>query len=125
MKSLARTLLALLAIISAQYVALAQADVQQEQLLDIPHFNFEALSFAAEQPDSSRLDVYVEVPYEQLHFTNDDGMFRSNYDVAIDVFDADNKLVLEKSYAEKVETKDYNESVSTKQADLSQRSFLL
>ncbi len=103
----------------------AQNEVQQGQPLDLPQFYFDALSFASDQPGKSRLDVYLEVPYEQLHFTNEGQLFTSSYEVTMSIHDSDNKLVDEKWWTEKIETKDYNESVSTKQSDLNQRSFIL
>jgi len=105
----------------------AQADVQpaEEMPVDVPQFYFDALSFMSDQKGMSRLDVYLEVPYEQLHFTNVGQAFSSNYEVTMSFYDSDNKLIDEKWWRKTVETRDYNESISTKQSDLAQRSFIL
>lgn len=106
--------------------ALAQAEIQPERLpLDLPLFYVDALSFASDQPQKSRLDIFLEVPYEQLHFTNVGQVFSATYEVTMSLYDTDDKLVDEKWMKNSVETKDYNESVSAKQSGLSQRSFLL
>ncbi|HEV8537300.1 MAG TPA: GWxTD domain-containing protein, partial [Bacteroidota bacterium] len=125
MNSIGRTGILLLALIGSRCELSAQAEIQQESLADLPQFYFDALCFASDQDGKGRLDVYIEVPYEQLHFTNDGQIFKSSYDVTIDIFGADNKLVDEKFWTESVETKDYRESVSARDANLSQRSFTL
>jgi GWxTD domain-containing protein len=103
----------------------AQEDQPSFQLADLPQLYFDLLCFAADQPKESRLDVYVEVPYEDLHFTRDNDLFYSSYDVTVDVNDSINKLVTEKIWTERVETKEYEESISPHSGNLSQKSFLL
>jgi GWxTD domain-containing protein len=105
--------------------ALSQDDSPTFQLPDVPQLYFDLLCFAADQSKESRLDVYVEVPYEDLHFARDNDVFYSSYDVTVDVNDSLNKLVTEKIWTEKVETKEYDESISPHAGNLSQKSFLL
>ena len=103
----------------------AQDDAAAFQLPDLPLLYFDLLCFAGDQTKQSRLDAYVEVPYEDLHFSRDNDVFYSSYDVTVDVTDSLNKLVTEKIWTEKVETKEYEETISPHAGNLSQKSFLL
>lgn len=114
-----------LVLLAAPSVSRAQDEAPSFQLPDVPQLYFDLLCFAADSSKNSRLDVYVEVPYEALHFTRDNNSFRSSYDITVDVSDSTEKLVTEKVWTERVEAKDYDESVSSHAANLSEKSFVL
>ena len=103
----------------------AQTDQPVSPSPDLPHISFDALCFASDQPKMSRLDVYIEAPYETLHFTRDNDLFHSSYDITVSILDSVNKPVTEKFWTEKIETKDYEETVSPQAAKLSLKSFAL
>ena len=86
---------------------------------------FDALSLLSEHSGEGRLDVYAEVPYEMLRFTKENDLFRASYDVTIGVYDSTQKLVVEKFWTEKIETPNYEESVSPKSMRVPQKSFSL
>jgi GWxTD domain-containing protein len=94
-------------------------------LPDIPHVYFEALDFWEESTGECRLDVFVEVPYEALHFTKANDMFHASYDVTVDINDSTEKLVTERYWTETIDVKTYEESVSLNTGKLSQKSFPL
>jgi GWxTD domain-containing protein len=95
------------------------------QQFDLPRFYFDALSFATQQQDTSRLDVYIELPYELLSFTKDGDVFRANLEVTMDISDSLGNLLNEQLWTEKIEAKNYDESVSGHLGKLCQKSFLL
>ena len=105
--------------------ALSQDASMPVQQLDLPRFYFDALNFATRQPDTSRLDVYLELPYELLTFTKDGDVFRANVEVTIDISDSMENLVNEQLWTEKVETKNYDESISGHIGKVFQKSFFL
>lgn len=90
-----------------------------------PQFYFEAISFAGDDTSLTRLDVYVDVGYDALHFVNESDVYRANYEVTIGIYDTLDHSVNEKMWSEKIETKEYEKSVSPRESNLSQRSFLL
>ena len=103
---------------------LAQAEVTpQSSFPDIPKFYFDALSFSSDQKNMSRLDVYVEVPYSVIHFTNEGDVYAAKYEITVDIRDSLENILSEKTWDEKIETKNYEESVSLKTSNLSQKSF--
>ena len=95
------------------------------QQFDAPRFYFDAVSFASGHPDTSRLDVYIELPYEMLSFTKDGDIFRASFEVTMDIYDSSGNLLNEKLWTEKVETQNYNESISGHIGKLCQKSFRL
>lgn len=103
----------------------AQPNQQALSFLDIPKFYFDALSFRSDQPGKTRLDVYVEVPHEALQFIKEGTVFRASYEIAIDISDTADNVVTEKFWTEKIETKDYDQSISPRVSNLSQKSFYL
>src|SRR5712692_6159141 len=86
-------LLSAVALVFATRPARAQEEAPSYQLPDLPELYFDLLCFAADEPGKSRLDVYVEVPYEALHFAREEEVFRTSYDVAVQVSDSLEKLV--------------------------------
>ena len=105
--------------------AVAQDEDPSVQIPDLPKLFFDAVSFQSDQPALSRLDVYVDVPFDAMRFSRVEDLFTTTYDVTIDVLDSAGALVTEKFWTEKVETKDYDQSVSSQSGKLSQKSFPL
>ncbi|MBI3193872.1 MAG: GWxTD domain-containing protein [Ignavibacteriae bacterium] len=92
---------------------------------DLPHFFLDILNFASDSVGVSRVDVYVQVPHEMLSFVKSDNLFRSRYEVTIDVLDKEGNLVNEKLWTEELSTEDYKESVSPTTGKTSQKTFYL
>ena len=116
-------------IILLSFTALVRLHSQDENpplpLPDIPRVFVEALGFWEEQTGENRLDVFVEVPYDALHFTKVNDLFHASYDITVDILDSAEKLVTERYWTETIETKSYEESVSPNSGKLSQKSFSL
>ncbi|MBI5022521.1 MAG: GWxTD domain-containing protein [Ignavibacteriales bacterium] len=106
-------------------VVTSQVELAPSELIEIPKFYMDALSFQSSEAGVSRLDVFVEVPYEAMQFTKYSDNFRSEYEVAINIYDTTETLVAEKWWTEKVEVPDYNQTTSKTTSNLNQRSFLV
>jgi GWxTD domain-containing protein len=84
------------------------------------------LSFASDQRGKTRVDIFIQVPYVQIQFLKVLGGFRASYTVTVSVFDEDKeKLLVEKSWREKIETPDFEETTSKGNYNLSLKSFYL
>ena len=114
-----------MAILSAVAASLAQEQTPFPEPVDIPKFFFEALDFAGVTPDSTRLDFYLQVPYQMLTFTKHENVFDAIYDVTLDIYDSTEALVTEKLWSEEVETKEYNTTISDITGKMSQKSISL
>jgi GWxTD domain-containing protein len=106
-------------------VLLAQDEISPVQLPEGPQFYFDALSFWNDQSGNARLDVYIEIPYEAVQFTKENDIFRATCEITIVITDSADHHLTEKAWNEKIETKDFNQSISPKTSDLIQLSFPL
>ncbi|MEK6572553.1 MAG: GWxTD domain-containing protein [Bacteroidota bacterium] len=102
----------------------AQVENIQTKRVELPDFFLDALSFSGDTL-GSRLDVYLQVPYEKLHFLRAGAGFNAKYEVTVGLFLPDNNLVTEKSWVEDVNVATFEESVSRGAYNLSERSFYL
>ena len=103
----------------------AQDENSSLPVSDVSPVYAEALDFWEEQAGKCRLDVFIEIPYQDLHFTKVNESFHTSYDLTIDINDSTEKLVTERFWTEDINTKSYEESTSPNAAKLSQKSFPL
>ena len=84
------------------------------------------LSFASDENNMTRVDVFIQVPYNEIQFVKSGDGFTANYSITISVFDENKeKLIVEKSWNEKLVSKDFQQTVSKINFNLSLRSFNL
>jgi GWxTD domain-containing protein len=124
--SLTRSLTLLLVIaLSGFTLAAGQPDMPQIQLPDVPRFSCDALNFSTDEAGTGRLDLYIEVSFEGLHFIKEGEVFRASYDAVVSIYDKTEKLVDEKTWTETIESKNYDETISPKAGNLTQKTFIL
>ncbi|MFN0158076.1 MAG: GWxTD domain-containing protein [Bacteroidota bacterium] len=105
----------------AQVEAAADIPVPEEDVA----YDLDAISFAVPGSSQSRLDVFVQVSYENLAFVLKDDQYTASYEMTIAVHDSTQRLVSEKLWTENVKATSFDESVSPQAHSLSQRSFEL
>ena len=106
--------------------AKSQTDLpRQTASVDWPVFSLETFCYDADDSNETRVDVYVDVGYDVLHFVNEAEIYRASYEVEIDIVDSLDHPLSEKSWVERLETKEYEKTVSLKESNLSVRSFVL
>jgi len=95
--------------------------------LYVPVFNYDIVNFPEYASKDSRIDIFIQVPFSVIKFVKaSSGIFKSEYSVTIAIFDEQKtKLLTEKTWSEKVESPDYEQTVSTTSYNLSIRSFIL
>lgn len=87
-------------------------------------FNYEYLDFRSNQPNKTRVDVFLQIPYTEIQFIKKDDEFEANYTATVSIFDKDKeKLIAEKIWNEKVSTKEFSQTTSSHNFNLSLRSF--
>lgn len=99
----------------------AQAEMRSSQVEVVPKFYFDAMSYASEHKNKSRIDVYVQVPYEELRFFKDGESFVARYEVTMSVYTAQQQLVHEHSWNVDVRLDNFAQTTSNKLYSLSQR----
>ena len=102
----------------------AQDDITKNTELAPTRFNYEYLDFKSDQLNKTRVDVFLQVPYTEVQFIKKEDDFEANYTATVSIFDKDKEnLIAEKIWNEKISTKDFNQTTSPRNFNLSLRSF--
>ncbi len=89
-------------------------------------FYEEILNFSSVKSNSTRIDVYIQVPYTTIQFIKSNGQFTGSYTATVSVFDEnEDKLIEEKTWNEKITVNTFQETVSNNNYSLTLRSFYL
>jgi GWxTD domain-containing protein len=102
----------------------AQVERSQRTFEPLPVFYYDALNYRSTQPGKTRVDLYVEMPYRTLQFIKSDKGFSARYTINASIMDEDNeKLIVEKSWNETVNSADFQSTISKNNYYLSAKSF--
>ncbi len=122
MKKIILSLLLILAF-NASY---AQVESSYRFKIPAPGYFEEFLNFESGQEGLTRMDAFVQVPYQFMQFVKVPGGFGAVYNITISIFDKKREnLVVEKSWTEKVETDNFELTNSKNSFNLSLKSFTL
>jgi len=98
----------------------------KDQGSPFPKYYQDFLNFASDQEGKTRLDIFIQVPYTEIQFVKSTKGFSAAYTVTVSVFDEDkDKLLVEKSWKEKIDAIDFEQTVSKNNYNLSMKSFYL
>src|SRR6266581_4337432 len=70
---------------SVAVCAPASGQVEVGQKEESPPYYLDAISFASNTSRQSRIDVFIQVPYEVLAFVKKDDAYRAAYEMTIDI----------------------------------------
>ncbi len=102
----------------------AQVELQRVHSYAPPHFYFDALNFKSD-PDQSRLDFYLQVPYSELQFLRSGNEFTASYEVFLQLTDGEGNPALEQAWEEKVACPSFDETVNDRIFSVSHRHFVV
>jgi GWxTD domain-containing protein len=92
---------------------------------DIKYYE-DFLNFSSDKVGNTRVDVYIQVPYTTVQFVKSSTGFEGTYTATVSVYGEDkDKLLAEKSWTEKIDTKNFDQTISGSNYNLSQKSFYL
>ena len=106
----------------------AQVEIadQPDETRSLPKFYQDFLNFSAPDSGLTRIDAFIQVPYNQIQFVKSDKGFTASYTVTISVFDENReRLVVEKVWNEEVNEKEFEQTNSKNNYNLSLKSFYL
>lgn len=112
----------------ATFAVFPQIDKSKRQNSNVvkTYYYLDFLNFKSEQSGSTRVDVFVQVPYTEVQFVKSANGFSASYSITISVFSENKeKLITEKSWTEKLEVKDFEQTQSSSNFNISLRSFNL
>ncbi len=125
MKAFRICLISFFLISSALYAQVEDA-TEQNSFGKGPKFYQDLLNFSSGKNKATRLDAFIMVPYTTIQFVKADKGFVGNYSVTVSIFDkSKEKLISEKTWSEKLEAKDFNQTTSKDNYSLNLKSFYL
>jgi GWxTD domain-containing protein len=108
--------------------AAAQVDLSADRSQPSTSLVFEALSFSAgqaDQPDKARLDLFIQVGYDNLTFLKEGDQYQASYELTTVILDSARNQINDVTWRDEVRGLTYDESVASGAAKISTRSFLL
>jgi GWxTD domain-containing protein len=104
----------------------AQVEAAKPVIEDKPEsFLFDAISFAGSNPPMSRMDIFVQVGYNNMSFVKQDDKYSASYELTLGIYDSVNGLVSEKTWTEEIKGVTFEESISSRLYSLTQRVFVV
>jgi GWxTD domain-containing protein len=83
-------------------------------------------NYATGNPEKTRVDVFIRVPYSNVQFVKTPSGFVARYSITLTLYDEDeDNIILEKMWNEKIEVTDFSQAISTRNYNYSYKSFEL
>ncbi len=121
MKTLASTVLILA--VTAGTVR-AQVEMSQAVSDEKPvSYYVEALTFADQDSGKSRIDMFVQVGFDNLTFVKNGVQYDASYELILTLSDSVNAIVAEQSWIEEIKGLPFEATIAAGSARISQRSF--
>jgi len=77
-------------------------------------FTFDAISVMSDVPEKTRVDVYVEVPYRELHFVKTADVYICNYEASVQFLGKNKQVVEQRTWSNDVRVKEFDQTTSEK-----------
>ena len=121
-------ILNIIAILIAFQTVRAQVEAADhpDETRSLPKFYQDFLNFYSPDSATTRVDAFIQVPYNQIQFVKSDKGFTASYTVTVSIFDGNREnLIVEKVWNEEVNEKDFEQTNSKNNYNLSLKSFYL
>ena len=94
--------------------AIAQVEFNRAPNRPETDFSFDAICVSSDQPGKTRIDVYVEVPYQELHFVKVDDIYRCDYEASVQFLGDNKQVAAQRVWDNEVRVHDFNQTTSAK-----------
>lgn len=91
-----------------QHEVIAQAEMVQSQIYDLPTFHYDLVNVISPDPDLSRLQVYLKIAFDELQFTISDQQFQANYEISVVIYDKDGNQIDGQIQEEELKADNFN-----------------
>jgi GWxTD domain-containing protein len=88
-------------------------------------FSVDVLTYQGDSLGRTRVDLYLELPYNSLQFVNQGGFFRASYELIAGISDTTGVLISEKVWSGKIEVDSIQEIRLRRPGEIVQKSFSL
>ncbi len=116
----------IMALIAMMLAGLTPGQAQSELSDRLPRRTpifMEALSYASADLSKARLEVYMQVPYEQIRFLKQDDLYVGLFDLTVTITNDDGDVVWSRVQTVEIRTRDFAETSSSRLSSLKQMSF--
>jgi len=103
--------------------AQAQTEMRRGFVEAGPTFYAEAIAYGADQTLKSRLDVYVQVPHDEIRFVKEGERYIGRYEVSLSLSTAAKQAVLEQTWTVDVPVTEFSQTTQEKFYSLTHRSL--
>lgn len=118
--------IAMALLVSLQLFGQVEQSTDTYNKLGLPTFYYELLNYKTEGSAATRVDVFVQVPFNSLQFIKDGTGFKAEYTVTVSVYSKEKEnLLTEKLWSEKITSQDFDQTHSRSNFNLSLKSFSL
>ncbi len=100
-----------------------QAEMRRALVDKGPAFYVDAISYISDKPDRSRIDLYAQVPHQELKFVKEGTQYLARYELTARLLDDQEQLITERSWREEIRLADFGQTLAPALSRLSQRSF--
>jgi len=113
------------------FAAVAPAQVEsvysRNQVSMLPNYYQDFLNFSSDKKGKTRVDIFIQVPYSEIQFIRTPKGFTAAYTATISVYEDEDKetLLVERSWKEKINALDFDQTISKNNYNLSLKSFEL
>lgn len=91
-----------------------------------PDFYFELLNYSASDSAKTRVDLFINMPFDKVKFIKYGETFKAEYGITASFYAEDKKTLLaERVWTEKIETMNFEQTISSKNANVSLKSFVV
>lgn len=106
--------------------SLAQNKPVEMQGLSAPQFFIDAINSKSDKQDFTKIDFYIQIPYQNLKFLKIDEEYLAKYSVNLVVSNSEETSVIEsKSWEKELRSLDYNITTSPKSYNLESQTLLI
>ena len=88
----------------------------------VPTFYVDAMAYAASQPQKSRIDIYVQVPHEEIRFMKEGDAYVGRYEVTLSLLTGAKQLVHEQTWSVDVPVNDFVQTTGNRLYSLTHRT---
>ncbi|MCX6133950.1 MAG: GWxTD domain-containing protein [Ignavibacteriales bacterium] len=100
----------------------AQTEMRRGLVEAGPAFYADAIAYASDQPQKSRLDVYVQVPHEEIRFVKEGDQYIGRYEITLSLFSPSKTLTHEQTWTVDVPVAEFSQTTQSKLHSLTHRT---
>jgi GWxTD domain-containing protein len=103
--------------------AIAQTEMRRGLAEVGPTFYCDAIAYESTQPQKSRLDVYVQVPHDEIRFLKEGDQYIGRYEITLSIFTPSKTLTHEETWTVDVPVTEFAQTTLNKLYSLTHRTM--